>query len=63
MKDVFQEIHGAAAVVSGPKSGRSTGQSLSALGHFQSIVTCVRLLSALSPRRRYCKTEVKTKEI
>lgn len=54
MKNVFQEIHRATTIVSGSKSGGTTGQSFSALGHFQSIVSP----SSLSPYRRCCKTEI-----
>jgi len=54
VKNVFQEIHGTATVVPGSKSGGGAGQSLGALGHFQSIVGCVRHRSSLSPRCRCC---------
>lgn len=37
MENVFQEIDRAAAVVSGPQPGRSTGQPLRAFGHDSSI--------------------------
>lgn len=44
MKDIFEEIDGAATVVPGPQPGGGTGQPLSALGHnsFARVFVCLR---------------------
>lgn len=54
VKDIFEEVDGAAAVVSGPQPGGSAGQPLSAFSHDCSI----RLFACLrAGRRRHLVTD------